>query len=472
MSDLLTPDPTRWAWALALLLAYALLCLALYQRHRRARLHAQAQAAALASGHRPILIAYASQTGQAQQLAEQCAQPLLAAGWAVTVQALNHTTPAQLQAATHALFIVSTYGEGDAPDNAALFQRQCMAQAFDLSALQYSLLALGDRHYRQFCGFGRTLDAWLHAQQAQPLHERLEADQSGNAAATLAHWQNTLAAALHLDASALANAPGAPALARSTWTLVQRQHLNPGSQGGAVFHLELATQEPNTTWESGDLVDLLPPLATEATEAQEPPAPRSYSIASIPADGRLHLLVRQTWRDDGTPGQASHWLTTGLDVGATLTLQLRAHPGFRLEGNAQRPLILIGNGTGLAGLRAHLRTRAALGQHANWLIAGERQAAHDQLYGAELHAWHATGHLQHLDWAFSRDGDAKTYVQDRLHQHANRLREWVQTRGAALYVCGSLHGMAEGVDTALRSILGSAAVDDLLQQGRYRRDVY
>ena len=70
MSDLLTPDPTRWAWALALLLAYALLCLALYQRHRRARLHAQAQAAALASGHRPILIAYASQTGQAQQLAE------------------------------------------------------------------------------------------------------------------------------------------------------------------------------------------------------------------------------------------------------------------------------------------------------------------------------------------------------------------------------------------------------------------
>ena len=73
MSDLLTPDPTRWAWALALLLAYALLCLALYQRHRRARLHAQAQAAALASGHRPILIAYASQTGQAQQLAEQCA---------------------------------------------------------------------------------------------------------------------------------------------------------------------------------------------------------------------------------------------------------------------------------------------------------------------------------------------------------------------------------------------------------------
>ncbi len=152
---------------------------------------------------------------------------------------------------------------------------------------------------------------------------------------------------------------------------MQRQHLNPGSQGGAVFHLELATQEPNTTWESGDLVESAATTGNRGNRCAEPPAPRSYSIASIPADGRLHLLVRQTWRDDGTPGRASHWLTTGLDVGATLTLQLRAHPGFRLEGNAQRPLILIGNGTGSAGLRAHLRTRAAQGQHANWLIAGE-----------------------------------------------------------------------------------------------------
>ena len=468
MADLLTTDPARWAWALALLLAYALLCLGIYRQQHRARQAAARQAAALAGGDRPILVAYASQTGQAQTLAQHCAEQLHAAGWAVTVQALNQTAPAQLQAATHAIFIASTYGEGDAPDNATLFQRQCMAQSLPLSGLRYSLLALGDSHYARFCGFGRALDAWLQAQQARPLHERLEADQSGSAAATLAQWQSTLAAALNLDASALASPSRAPA--PTTWTLAKRQHLNPGSQGGAVYHLELAAQVPDTAWESGDLVDLAPPPAAE--DAQEAPAPRSYSIASIPADGSLHLLVRQTWRADGTPGRASHWLTADLNVGATLTLQLRAHPGFRLEDNAQRPLVLIGNGTGLAGLRAHLRTRAAQGRHANWLIAGERQAAHDQLYGAELQAWQTSGHLQRLDWAFSRDGERKTYVQDLLRQHAALLRQWVETGGAALYVCGSLQGMAEGVDTALRQILGSTAVDELVQQGRYRRDVY
>lgn len=465
MADLLTHDPLRWAYACALLLGYALLCAAIYRQQRRARQQAAAQAAQLASSTgRPILLAYASQTGQAQALAEHCAQQLHAAGWAVALQPLNRTTPEQLQAATHAVFIASTYGEGDAPDNAALFQRQCMGQALPLPQLRYSLLALGDSQYTQFCGFGRALDAWLQAQQAQPLHARIDVDQAQDSAAALADWQTQLATALQLQSSSNA-LPSGPS--PSTWTLVERQHLNPGSQGGAVYHLELqaaSAEAQATIWQAGDLVDLAPP--------QEPQLPRSYSIASIPQDGRLHLLVRQTQRSDGTPGRASHWLTQELALGQQLPLLLRAHSGFRLEDNAQRPLILIGNGTGLAGLRAHLRARQVLGQHANWLIAGERQAAHDQLYGRELQSWVRSGHLQRLDWAFSRDGVQRTYVQDLLHQHAPLLRQWVLRDGAALYVCGSLHGMAQGVDEALRSILGSAQVDALLQQGRYRRDVY
>lgn len=465
MADIFPNDPLRWTSAGALLLAYIGLCVGIYRQQRRLRQQAAAQAALLAgSDGPPVLVAYASQTGQAQALAEHCAQQLHAAGWAVTLQPLNQTTAAQLQAATHAILIASTYGEGDAPDNAALFQRQCMAQALPLHQLRYSLLALGDSQYAQFCGFGRALDGWLQAQHAQPLHARIDVDQAHDSASALADWQAQLAQALQLQPSTTA-LPTAPS--PTQWTLAARSHLNPGSQGGAVYHLEFQAQSPEAQaqrWQSGDLVDLAPP--------QEPTVPRSYSIASIPEDGRLHLLVRQTQRSDGTPGRASHWLTQGLAVGESLSLLLRSHTGFRLEDNAQRPLILVGNGTGLAGLRAHLRARQMLGVHANWLIAGERQAAHDQLYGAELQAWLASGHLQRLDWAFSRDGAQRTYVQDLLHQHAPLLRQWVQQQEAAIYVCGSLHGMAQGVDTALRSILGSAEVDALLQQGRYRRDVY
>ena len=72
---------------------------------------------------------------------------------------------------------------------------------------------------------------------------------------------------------------------------------------------------------------------------------------------------------------------------------------------------------------------------------------------------------------YSRDGAGRVYVQDRLRDAGQVLREWV-AEGAVVYVCGSLVGMAGGVDAALREVLGSDAVDELLVLGRYRRDVY
>jgi sulfite reductase (NADPH) flavoprotein alpha-component len=181
--------------------------------------------------------------------------------------------------------------------------------------------------------------------------------------------------------------------------------------------------------------------------------------------------VRLHRHGDGTTGIASGWLCEQAAVGALVPLRLRQHRRFRLEGNAARPLILIGNGSGIAGLRGHLRARAAAGQGRNWLLFGERQRAHDLHYGDELAAWQGQGLLERLDLAFSRDAAGRVYVQDLLPPAAAVLRTWIAD-GAAIYVCGSLEGMAGGVDQALRGILGGSAVDALAAEGRYRRDVY
>lgn len=80
--------------------------------------------------------------------------------------------------------------------------------------------------------------------------------------------------------------------------------------------------------------------------------------------------------------------------------------------------------------------------------------------------------LQRLDRAFSRDADAPArYVQELLGLHGALLRDWL-ARGAAIYVCGQRDGMAQGVDAALRALLGDAALAQLAADGRYRRDVY
>jgi sulfite reductase (NADPH) flavoprotein alpha-component len=337
-----------------------------------------------------------------------------------------------------------------------------MAQGLPLAGLRFGLLALGDSGYAHYCGFGRRLHHWLQAEGgAQPLFDPIEMD-SGDPAA-LAAWQRQLAQVASIDAGQAWHRPEF-----QPWTLVARAHLNPGSAGGAVHHLELAPPPGATPdWQAGDLAAVRVPA--------DPEHPRDYSIASIPADGRVHLMVRESWRADGSPGAASSWLCHGLVVGAQLDLRLRAHANFRAGGNAQRPWVLIGNGTGLAGLRSHLRARAAGPRHAtggDWLVYGERHAAHDRPYQAELQAWLHDGVLARLDLVFSRDSAERAYVQDRLRAHADVLRHWVRERGAALYVCGSLNGMAQGVDEALRDLLGSAEVDALARAGRYRRDVY
>ena len=87
---------------------------------------------------------------------------------------------------------------------------------------------------------------------------------------------------------------------------------------------------------------------------------------------------------------------------------------------------------------------------------GERNAQHDFLYRDEIEAWQAAGVLRRLDMVFSRDQPERLYVQHRLLQAADEVRAWIE-RGAAIYVCGSLQGMASGVDAALRQIVGDAA---------------
>jgi len=436
--------------------AYAALCLAVWVRQRRLRTAAVREAAALSTDDNapPTLVLFASQTGQAEAIAWQTARQLRAAGTSVRVMELNALDAATLGSAGHALFVASTYGEGDAPDGASVFAERVMRLPSALSSLRYAVLALGDRQYKNFCGFGRALDAWLHAAGARRDFERIEVDNGDPAA--LAAWQARWgdAAVGHDD----------PAGAFTPWRLTTRELLNAGSAGAPVFHLGLtppAGAVPH--WASGDLVQI--------AVASDPTRPRDYSIASLHTDGELQLLVRQEQHPDGTLGTASGLLTSTLTVGDTVALRLRPHRAFRLDGNEARPMILIGNGTGLAGLRAHLRARAAAGRHDNWLVFGERQAAHDYLCREEIEAWQARGVLQRLDMVFSRDQPERFYVQHRLLQSADTLRAWLDN-GAAIYVCGSLQGMASGVDAALRQIAGNALWSDLSATGRYRRDVY
>lgn len=411
----------------------------------------------------PTLIAFASQTGFAADLANRTAQSLQAAGAPVMLASLQNIDEHMLRQANSALFVVSTTGEGDAPDPAAGFVRNILDSSIALKDLSYGVLALGDREYDNYCAFGHRLDRWLRHQGATALFDVIEVDNGDEGA--LRHWQHQL--------SVLSNSPDladweAPRYER--WRLTARRHVNPGSAGDACFHIELQPQaDAIARWQAGDIAEIDPRNSTWDTNLDALPH-REYSIASLPADGAIHLLVRQMRRPDGEPGLGSGWLTAGADIGDDIAVRVRANPNFHLP-ETNIPLILIGNGTGIAGLRALSKARIAEGRHRNWLIFGERNLAHDRFYGDELDLWLARGLMSRIDLVFSRDQAERRYVQHRLHECADELRQWV-SEGAAIYVCGSLQGMAPALDAALSAVLGADTLEQLASAGRYRRDVY
>jgi sulfite reductase (NADPH) flavoprotein alpha-component len=443
-----SPGAQRWIAAMLVLLLYLGACGALLWCRRGGR-----RGAADGAGMR---IMHASQTGTAERIAIRSAQQLRQGGVSTKCLALGALDVSALTQGGQCLFVVSTTGEGEPPDSAFAFERGAMRTRPDLSRLRYGLLALGDRSYPRYCGFGIELDVWLRDCGAEPLFDRIEVDRGDPRA--LRRWQRALSG---LSARVADSDWTAPPYAH--WQLQGRERLNAGSPGGPVFRLVLESAVETPRWMPGDLAEIGVPVSGETVE-------RTYSIASIPEDGRIELLVRQLRHADGRLGVGSGWLTAQAPLGAGVALRIRENHGFHPPPPAA-PMILIGNGTGLAGLRAHLRARARAGAKASWLLFGERSRRSDFLCQDEIEAWQAQGVLERVDLAFSRDGGPVRYVQDALRAGEDALRQWIAD-GAYLYVCGSLHGMAPGVDAVLREVLGAEVVDVLRAQGRYRRDVY
>jgi sulfite reductase (NADPH) flavoprotein alpha-component len=459
-----------------------------------------------------ILVAFASQTGAAERIAWLSADALASSGSFVRVAALGGLTAADLADAGTLLLVTSTYGAGEAPDSARAFVKKQMVVTPQLKGLRYGVLALGDRKYdATFCGFGRSMDRWLAAGKATRLFDVLCVDGDDDDA-TMTKWCEQLTR-LGADTNTEQLMPG-PA---QDWILAERRLLNPGSPGGQAWAIALTPKNPaHLNWTAGDIAEIWPrnseaavdeflarhdldgglsfkwrghwaflrdiiahsrlpqPHEVEGISVQwlverlEGFAAREYSIASLPGSGRMELLVRKAVKDDGSLGLGSGWLTQISHVGGIIKLRLRPNPNFHPTPDG--PQILIGAGTGFAGLRAHLlyRQKKKLGE--GWLLFGERSRGSDLYFGDEIAAWQADGTLTRADLVFSRDTEARRYVQHLVSEAQGEIARWVD-RGASILVCGGL-AMAAGVQDALIVILGEDKLEEMTQNGLYRRDVY
>lgn len=210
---------------------------------------------------------YATETGNAERVA--CDAAAAAAGIGIDVRPVNmaDADPSGMAALDRVLIIASTYGDGEAPNQADRWYSGLIAADMPrLDGLRYAVLALGDRAYPDFCGFGHKIDARLRELGATPMAEVAECD--FDFAETAAAWTGEMLARL-----APASPGGGPlagdihrALAdgsreRHAWfsaaILAHRRMHGPGSDL-ATAHVELSLDGSGIDYEPGDAVAVMP----------------------------------------------------------------------------------------------------------------------------------------------------------------------------------------------------------------------
>ena len=149
-----------------------------------------------------LLMLYGSVTGTAEMLAHKLATALRRAGHAVRVRDMAHCEPHVLTRANYVLLVVSTYGDGEPPDDAVPFwQSVVRGNGLDLRGKKFSVLALGNTTFDHFCRCGREFDAALERHGAIRIYPRVDCDVDYETPAK--RWLDGVLAHLEKDKPAL-----------------------------------------------------------------------------------------------------------------------------------------------------------------------------------------------------------------------------------------------------------------------------
>mgnify|MGYP000185692517 CR=1 FL=1 len=213
-----------------------------------------------------ITVLYGSQTGNSRKIAEKLVPALEAQGHQVNLLNMLNYRSSQLKKETHLLALISTHGNGEPPDEALGFFKFINGnKAPKLNGLNFSVLALGDSSYDEFCQTGYELDARLAELGAVRYSDVVACDV--DYADDAESWQETLLALLKpSDDQQVVSQINAPAATNSDVLYDERNPfkaevlenlvLTDDGSDKSVLHVELSLEESGLHYEPGDVVTI------------------------------------------------------------------------------------------------------------------------------------------------------------------------------------------------------------------------
>mgnify|MGYP000892143072 CR=1 FL=1 len=209
----------------------------------------------------PVTVLFGSQTGNSEGIAKKLAKKFSKLNFVVTVIDLADYEVEQLAQEDKVLIITSTYGDGEPPDSAADFHEALMADsAPSLEHISYSVLALGDTEYPDFCQCGIEFDERFAELGATAVVPRVDCDVEYEALAS--QWQNDLldvwGGSQQILAEEEEEETGYSKTNPFPAKVLNIYNLNSDDAEKETYHIELSLEGSELNYEVGDALGVYP----------------------------------------------------------------------------------------------------------------------------------------------------------------------------------------------------------------------
>ncbi len=251
-----------------------------------------AEPAPVSQAARQLTVLYGSQTGNGEGVAERLVARATAKGFVARAISLADFKPSALKRETLVAFVISTHGEGDPPDDAELFHEYLMSdKAPSLASVRFSVLALGDSSYVNFCQTGREFDTRLAELGARRFASLVECDLDYDDPA--ARWSGQVLDEL---AEQIDESPGTPVThlhaveSGPAWgrdapfaaEVLVNQKITGANSSKDVRHIELSLEDSGLDYAPGDALAVI---------AENPPQLVDEFLDALAFDGEERVSI-------------------------------------------------------------------------------------------------------------------------------------------------------------------------------------